>query len=182
MGKLIVFNMLTADGYFEGPEGEINWHQVDEEVNEFTVTQLKAASILLFGRKTYLMMESFWPDAEAFKQHPVIAKLMNDYLKVAFSATLRQTNWNNVKVINENAIEEVKRLKRQSEKDLLVFGSAHLCSSLTDHNLVEEFRLMINPVVLGKGRPLFRKKLSLQLLKIRAFGNGNVLLCYRPGR
>ena len=181
MRKLILFNMVTADGYFEGMHEDISWHKVDEEVNEFITAQLRTTDTLLFGRKTYMVMENFWPREEAFKEDPAVAEMMGDYLKIIFSTTMQKTGWKNTRLVNRNAVEEVEKLKKETGKDLFIFGSAELSNLLIQHRLIDEFRLMINPVILGNGRPLFKHRyVNLQLLKARVFGNGNVLLCYIP--
>lgn len=179
MRKLILFNMVTADGYFEGQRKDISWHRVDEEVNEFMIAQLKTAGLLLFGRKTFEVMEGFWPSESAFEQNPEVAGMMKSYTKIVFSTTREKTTWENTKWYKENAAEEVDQMKRQESKNIFVFGSATLCKVLIKNNLIDEFRLMVNPVTLGKGRPFFYRKISLALLKTKVFGNGNVLLCYR---
>ena len=174
MRKLILFNMVTADGFFEGMHGDISWHKVDEEVNEYITTQLRTTDTLLFGRKTYQVMEDFWPGEEAFKQDPAVAKII-------FSTTMQKTGWKNTRLVNRNAVEEVEKLKNLPGKDLFIFGSAELSHLLIQHQLIDEFRLMINPVILGNGRPLFKNRhVNLQLIKARVFGNGNVLLSYMP--
>ena len=181
MRKLILFNMVTTDGYFEGMQGDISWHKVDEEVNEFITEQLRTTDTLLFGRRTYQVMEDFWPTEEAFRQDPAVAEMMGNYLKIIFSTTLQKTGWKNTRIINRNAVEEIEKLKKMPGKDMFIFGSAELSQLLIQHQLIDEFRLMLNPVILGMGNPLFKKKhLDLQLIKVKVFGNGNVLLCYLP--
>ncbi len=180
MRRLILFNMITSDGYFEGENRDIGWHKVDEEVNEFIIEQLRATDTLFFGRKTYEVMENFWPTKKAFELDPVVAKMMGSYAKIVFSTTREEAMWENTELFKGNVTEEVGRLKNRKGKDMFVLGSSDLCKTLINGNLIDEFRLMINPVVLGKGKPFFHSKMDLQLLKTKVFGNGNVLLCYRP--
>lgn len=181
MRKLILFNMITADGYFEGIEEDISWHKVDKEVNDFFTDQLRSTDTLLFGRKTYQVMEDFWPGETAFKEDPVVAEMMGDYLKIIFSTNLKNTNWKNTRLVNNNAVLEVEKLKKETGKDLFIFGSAEISDLLIEHHLIDEFRLMINPVIIGNGKPLFKNRhIDLQLIKAKVFGNGNVLLCYIP--
>ncbi len=183
MRKIILFNLITLDGHFEGLDGDISWHNVDEEFNDFAIAQLKTADMLLFGRKTYELMAGYWPTEEAIKNDPVVAALMNSFDKIVFSKSLEKPEWNNTRFIQENLLEEVKKLKSQSGKDVFIFGSADLSSTLIKHDLIDEFRIMINPVILGNGTPLFKnlvKQIDLQLLKTKVFGNGNVLLYYIP--
>lgn len=184
MRKLIIFNMLSLDGYFEGTHEDISWHHVDDEFNEFAIEQIKEADAILFGRKTYELMAGYWPTPAAIKDDPVVAGLMNSYPKIVFSTTLKEAKWNNTRLIRDNIEREVQQLRRQPGKNLFVFGSADLSAALWQMGLIDEFRIMINPVVLGKGNPFFkntRDKMELQLRKAKVFGNGNVLLYYTPG-
>ncbi len=182
MKKLFSFNMVTIDGFFEGPDHDIYWHNVDKEFNEYAIAQLDEIGILLFGRVTYQMMAAYWPTPAAVKDDPIVAGLMNRLPKVVFSRTLKKAEWNESRLVKEKIGEEITKLKQQSGKDLAVFGSGNLLAALIELDLVDEHRLMVNPVVLGAGSPLFKTKdkLSMKLLKTRTFGNGNVLLCYQP--
>jgi dihydrofolate reductase len=181
MRKIIMFNMVTLDGYFEGPNREIDWHHVDEEFFEFAQDQLDSADGLLFGRITYELMASYWPNAT--ESDPIMASKMNAMPKVVFSRTLEKVEWINTRLVNEDLVQEVSRLKQQPGRDLLIFGSADLASTLTKLGLIDEYRIMVNPVVLGNGHPLFKGvdgKLALRLVRMRTFKNGNVLLYYQP--
>jgi dihydrofolate reductase len=187
MRKIILFNMVTLDGFFEGPNQDISWHNVDAEFNEFAIEQLKSADGLVFGRVTYQLMASYWPAPSAIENDPVVAGLMNRLPKTVFSKTLAKADWNNTRVVKgaERVAEEIAKLKQQPGKDLLLFGSADLASTLTQLGLIDEYRIMVNPVVLGRGTPLFKAvkdKLRLKLVNARTFGNGNVLLSYQPDR
>jgi dihydrofolate reductase len=182
MRKIIMFNLVTLDGYFEGPKKwDINWHRVDEEFNEFSVDQLSHAGGLIFGRVTYEGMAAYWPTPAAINDDPVVAGKMNSILKVVFSNTLDKTEWNNTRLIRGDAVEEMTKIKAQAGNDLLLFGSAKLASTFTQHDLIDEYRLMVNPVVLGEGEPLFKESggtLKLKLINTRVFHNGTVLLSY----
>jgi len=185
MRKLFAFNMISLDGFFEGPNQDINWHNVDEEFNEFAIEQTSTIGTILFGRVTYQLMESYWPTPDALKNDPVIAGLMNSLPKIVFSKTLDEAEWNNTRLVKDNIVEEILKLKQQTGKELAVFGSANLLSTLMQMDLVDEHRIIINPLVLGKGVPLFKKvdeKINLRLLKTRIFKSGNVLLYYEPVR
>jgi dihydrofolate reductase len=185
MRKVILFNMVTLDGFFAGPNGEIDWHHVDEEFNEFAIGQLNSADGLLFGRVTFQLMASYWPTPSAIANDPIIANKMNAIPKIVFSRTLGKAEWNNAKLVKGNIADEISKLKQQPGKDLFVFGSADLASTLTRLGLIDEYRVMVNPVVLGSGSPLFKgiqDKLDLKLVKTKTFRNGNVLLCYQPDR
>lgn len=183
MRKVFLFMMVTLDGFFEGPDHEIDWHNVDEEFNEFAIAQLNEIGTLLFGRVTYEVMASYWPTPMALEDDPDVAGKMNAMPKIVFSRTLDRADWSNSRLVKENIAEEISQLRQQPGRDLAIFGSANLAMSLLQMGLVDELRLMVNPVVLGKGRPLFEgihEKLNLKLIKTRVFRSGNVLLCYQP--
>ena len=184
MRKLFSFNMITLDGLFEGQDHNIYWHNVDAEFNEFAIAQLNEIGTLLFGRVTYQMMASYWPTSEAVKNDPVVADLMNRMPKIVVSKTMATAEWNNTKLIKDRIADEILQLKKQSGHDLAIFGSANLMSTLMRLDLIDEHRVMVNPVILGAGTPLFqtKDKFNLRLLGTRPFGNGNVLLCYEFNR
>ena len=186
MRKVIMFNLITLDGYFEGNnKWDISWHQVDDEFNEFSIEQLSQCSGLIFGRVTYEGMASYWPTPTVIENDPIVAGKMNSVPKFVFSKTLEKAGWNNTQLIKGDAVEELKRLKQLPGKDMFVFGSANLSSTFTRNGLIDEYRLMINPIVLGTGNPLFKgngEMLKMKLLKTKTFSNGNVLLYYQPNR
>lgn len=179
--------MVSLDGYFEGPDHDLSWHNVDSEFNAFASSQTKSVDLLIFGRKTYDLMVSYWPTEDARKNDAVVAKLMNTTPKIVFSKTLKKVQkipyWENVKLVNKNVFKKIKELKNIKGGDIGIFGSNNLTVSLIEKDLIDEFRIMINPVALSKGTPLFfgiKKMLKLELLKSRDFKNGNVLLYYKP--
>jgi len=179
--KLFSFNMMTLDGFFEGPsKWDLSWHNVDDEFNEFAIAQLNEIGTLLFGRVTYEGMASYWSSPDALKDDPVVAGLMNRIPKIVFSRTLKKAEWENTKLVTDKVVEEISKLKKQSDKDIAIFGSANLMSGLMRMDLIDEHRVMINPVILGSGTPLFqtKDKLTLKLLKTKTFNNGNILLYY----
>lgn len=186
MRKLFAFNMMTLDGYFEGQDPwDISWHNTDDEFNEFAIEQTNSVDLLLFGRVTYEGMASYWPTEDAIKNDPMIANLMNSLPKIVFSRTLEKADWNNTRIIKENIAEEILDLKKQPGKDIAVFGSANLLSTLMALDLVDEHRVMVNPALLGRGNLLFKnmdEKINLRLLRTRTFHSGNVLLVYEPVR
>lgn len=185
MRNIFLFMMVTLDGFFEGPNGELDWHNVDAEFNEFAIDQANEVDALLFGRKTYQMMASYWPTESARTDDPIVAGLMNSLPKIVFSKTLDKVEWNNSRLVRDHIAEEITELKSQPGKDLAIFGSSNLCVSLIQIGLIDEFRIMVNPVVLGRGNTLFyglKDKLNLKLEKTRTFRNGNVLLYYQTDR
>jgi dihydrofolate reductase len=185
MRKVIVFIMTTLDGFFAGPNGEIDWHVVDEEFNEFANDQLNSVDVLLFGRVTYELMASYWPTPSATTDDPIIADKMNTLPKIVFSKTLEKVEWHNTRLVKENIAEEITKLKQQSGKDLIIFGSSNLSASFINLGLIDELRIMMNPVVLGNGKPLFKgihDRINLKLSKTKTFRSGNVLLYYEPAK
>jgi dihydrofolate reductase len=183
--KVIVFNLITIDGYFEGPGHEIDWHNVDGELNNFSIEQLKTADTLLFGRVTYQLMESYWPTPDGLRDDPNVAGMMNQIPKFVFSKTLNSANWQNTTLVKGDAAEAVARLKELPGKDIFVFGSGELASFLAQHDLIDEYRLIINPIVLGQGNSMFKnikERIPLNLIKSKVFSSGNVLLYYQPLR
>lgn len=185
MRKLFAFNMISLDGFFEGPDHDINWHNVDNEFNDFAIEQTSAVGALLFGRVTYQLMESYWPTPAALKDDPEIAALMNSLPKIVISKTLEKAEWNNTRIIKDNIQGEILNLKKQPGKDLAVFGSANLLSTLMQMDLVDEHRVIVNPLLLGQGTLLFKRmddRINLRLVKSRTFQSGNILLCYETVR
>lgn len=176
MGKLIVQEMITLDGFFAGPEGEIDWHRVDEEYNEYAAQFLHSVDALLFGRITYRLMESYWPTASG-----EIADHMNSLNKIVVSKTMQSAEWSNTRLIGDDAAEEIARLKRQPGKDIAIFGSGSLVSFLMNARLIDEWHLIVVPVVLGKGKPLFAgvsERMGLKLVRTCTMRSGNVRLYY----
>lgn len=183
MRKVFLFNMVTLDGFFEGPHQDISWHNVDEEFNEFAIDQLNEIDMLLFGRVTYQGMASYWPTEGAIHDDPSVAGLMNSLPKIVFSKTLDKAEWNNTRLVKDHAAEEVSTLKQQPGKDIAIFGSSDLAVTLAERGLIDEYRIIVNPVFLGDGTPLLKgikEKLKLKLLHARIFNSGNVLLYYAP--
>lgn len=188
--KIHLFVMLSLDGYFEGPDHDLSWHNVDDEFNKFAIEQLRETGLILFGRRTYQLMESFWPKMEADpKTSPdnlEIARLINRIEKIVFSRTLesvRETaNWRNVKLRHKVDPAEIRRLKEMPGKDIWL-GTSDLAMSFIKDDMIDEFRFMINPVIVGGGTRIFQgleNRLDLELNKTRKFQNGNVLMYYRP--
>ncbi len=183
MRRVLFFMMVSLDGYFEGREHAIDWHNVGEEFNDFAIAQLQEVDTLLFGRLTYEMMASWWPTPQAIANDPVVAEKMNSTPKIVFSHSLSDAKWENTRLVKEDFGTEVMRLKAQPGKDMIIFGSSDLAVSFVEHGLLDELRIMINPVVLGQGRSVFQgihDRLRLKLLRTKTFHSGNVLLYYQP--
>jgi dihydrofolate reductase len=185
MRKLIMFNMVSLDGFFAGPNGEIDWHNVDAEFNDFAIAQLDATDGLIFGRITYQLMADYWPTPAALNDDPIVAAKMNVLPKVVFSRTLDKAEWTNTRLVKEDAVAAISRLRQQPGRDLFLFGSANLAETFTPRGLIDEYRIMVNPVLLGSGKPLFRNvkdRLHFKLANTKTFRSGNVLLYYQPDR
>lgn len=185
MRRLTVFNLVTLDGYFAGQGGDISWHNVDEEFQELANAASNSGDTLLFGRVTYELMAGFWPTPEAIKSDPIVAAGMNKAEKIVFSRTLDKADWNNTRLVKSEMVAEVRKLKQGSGKDLTVLGSGSIASQLAQEGLIDEYQILLNPVVIGKGKTMFegvKDRFSLKLTKTRVFGNGNILLSYEPVR
>jgi dihydrofolate reductase len=186
MRKLIVFNHVSLDGYFVDMNGDMSWAKADHqdvEWNSFVAENASGGGALVFGRITYELMASFWPTPFAIESMPVVAAGMNSMPKVVFSRTLDQASWNNTTLVKGDPAEEMRKIKRSPGEDMAILGSGRIVSQLAQERLIDEYQIVVNPVVLGAGRTLFdgaKQNLSLKLTKTRAFGNGNVLLCYEP--
>jgi dihydrofolate reductase len=183
MRRLYSFMVVTLDGFYEGPNGEFDWPNVDEEFNRFGVEQLHDTDLLLFGRVTYEGMAAYWPTPAARQDDPEVAELMNGLPKVVVSTTLGSADWEPTRLVGGNVAEEVAKLKQEPGRGIAIMGSPGLTVSLIELGLVDELRVMVNPIVLGSGRSLFRTtsdRLRLELLQTRTFSSGNVLLTYRP--
>ena len=184
MGKLSVFNFMTLNGYFKGPNDDTSWHQHgNEEEGEFAAEGAQSDSILLFGRKTYDMMASFWPTPMAAKNMPEVADGMNKSEKIVFSKTLKNATWNNTRIIKNNIVEETKKLKSSSPKNMTILGSGSILTQLAEAGLVDTYMFMLDPLALGDGTPIFKGiglKLELKLTETRSFKSGRLLLTYQP--
>ena len=183
MRNIIVQEMVTVDGFFAGPKGEIDWHVVDGEFNEYAIGVLNSVDTLIFGSVTYELMANYWPTPAALKDDPVVAGRMNSLSKIVFSKEPTGTSWNNTKILNDINADELLKMKQDAGKDMIIFGSGIIVSALTVLGLIDEYRFIVNPVILGKGKTLFAgvdgaKK--LKLIKTQQFSSGNVLLQYKP--
>jgi dihydrofolate reductase len=185
MRKIIFQMMVSLDGYFEGPNKELDWHFVDDEFNDYASDLLNSVDTLLFGRVTYQLMAGYWPTPTAKTDDPVIAEKMNNLPKIVFSKTLAKAEWNNTRLVKENAAGEIAKLKRQPGKDMAIFGSSDLAVNLIASGLIDEYRIFVNPVVLGSGKHLLKglkDRFSLNLVRTKIFKSGLVMLCYKPGK
>jgi len=184
MRKVIAFEAVSLDGYFADVNSDMSWaHKQDPEWTAFAGSNASGGGALLFGRVTYELMASFWPTAAALEMDPVVAEAMNNLPKVVFSRTLEQASWKNTTLVKGDIAAEVRKMKYEPGPDMAILGSGSIVSQLAQAGLIDEFQIVVNPIVLGKGKTLFddvKEKVNLKLTKTRAFGNGNVLLCYEP--
>jgi dihydrofolate reductase len=179
--KIIAQEMVSLDGFFAGPNGELDWFVWDEVLKDYSISTLSVVDTLLFGRVTYELMAGYWPSAT--EEDPVIAKGMNTLQKIVFSRSLKSADWNNSRLVREVIPEEIMQLKQQSGKDMVIYGSGTLVSAFANLGLIDEYRFIVNPVVLGSGKPLFKgfkDRFNLKLLEARTLGSENVLLSYQP--
>ena len=186
MRTLAVFNHITLDGYFTDAKGDMSFaHRTgpDAEWDTFVEGNAGGGGTLLFGRKTYDLMAGFWPTPMAAEMMPVVAERMNNLPKVVFSRTMTGAAWHNTRLVKDDLAGAVRTLKAEAGDDMVIFGSGSIVSQLTQHGLIDEYKFVVDPVVLGAGRTMFEgvtAKLSLRLVGSRIFGNGNVLLSYQP--
>lgn len=188
MGNIVVSEFITLDGVIEAPGGEgslgerSGWSMpyFSEETAKFKLGDLLASDALLMGRVTYLIHAASWPyvmDEEGF------ADRMNSLPKYVVSTTLEHVEWNNSRLIRGNVLEEVKKLKEEIQRDILIDGGSDLVNLLMQHDLIDEYRLLVHPVVVGKGKRLFQEasqKKELKLIETKPFGSGVVAMTYRP--
>jgi dihydrofolate reductase len=195
MRRIIAFEHLSADGYFASGDGKLDWTVPDEELDRMGAGNASGADMILFGRRTYEMFESFWPkvvsdaptapDPHAEGRATAEARAMGEWINAAtkwvFSRTRKEVSWNNSHLRREIDAREIEALKRGPGKDIMVFGSGSVVSRLTELGLVDAYDLIVAPVLLGRGRPLvdgLSGNHRLKLAEAHPFRSGNVLLHY----
>jgi len=182
--KIIYQMSVSLDGFIEGPNRDLRWHLVDDELHTHFNEELSAMSAFLDGRVTYELMAGFWPTADrdpgATTPTAEFARLWRDMPKIVYSTTLERADWNTT-IVRDVVPEEVTKLKSQPGTDM-VLGGADLAATFMRHGLVDEYRLYIHPIVIGKGKPMFQEsdsRIPLQLVETRPFSNGVFLLRYQ---
>jgi dihydrofolate reductase len=186
MRKLISFMHVSLDGFVAGPNGELDWVKVDQEIFDYVGKRISGGDTALYGRVTYEMMESYWPTAgdkpNATKHDIEHSKWYSKVHKVVLSRTMRDANIPNTTIISDNLAEGINQIKsRNGSEDILVFGSPSATHALIEHNLIDGYWLFLNPVILGQGIPLFagvKDKTKLKLLNTKQFASGVVELNY----
>lgn len=183
MQKLLVFESVSVDGYFCRPDGDMRFtHRADDaEFQAWVAGNASGGGNLLFGRKTYEMMASFWPTPAASQQFPAVAKGMNAAKKHVASRTLQSVGWQNTELLAGDLATAVRELKAQAGPGITILGSGSIAAQLFEAGLIDTVQLVITPVALGRGRTIFdgvTRDIQLQLVTTRAFGNGNVVVTY----
>jgi dihydrofolate reductase len=185
--RIVLYISVSVDGFFEGPDRDLSWHLVDDEVHAHANEVLGAMSAFLDGRVTYELMAEIWPTADQDPECPPrmaeFARIWRDMPKVVYSRTLERADWNTT-VVREVVPEEIRRMQAEPGGDMVV-GGPDLAATFREHDLIDEYRLYVHPVMIGQGTPLFRPTdtlADLRLLETRTFGNGVVLLRYERAR
>ncbi len=189
MGKLVLFMHVSVDGFVAGTNGEMDWIHVDDEIFDYAGNRTSESDTALYGRVTYQMMEAYWPTA-ADKPNPSKHDIehstwYNKVAKVVVSKTMKGQQLKNTTIISENIAAEVSKLKQGSGKEIIIFGSPGACHSLMSENLIDEYWLFVNPILLGAGIPLFKNinaRIKLKLLNSNVFSSGVVCLHYEVQR
>ena len=186
MRKLVLFMHVSLDGFVAGPNGEMDWIHVDEEMFEYSGRQTEQSDTALYGRVTYQMMENYWPTAgdkpDASKHDVQHSAWYNKVPKIVISRTLKGKSLPNTTIISENISEEISNLKQKPGKDIVVFGSPSVGHFLMAENLIDGFWIFVNPILLGKGIPLFKgitERKKLKLIKSYNFASGVVCMNYQ---
>ncbi len=185
MRKIIAFSMISIDGYFARKNGDIDWHTVDDEFNKFAIEHTASFGTMIFGHTTYKLFESYWPEAlkdpKTGDDDRKIAQIIEDATKIVFSTKLKEASWSNTKIFDKITPEKINEWKSKEGKDAVIFGSGQIVRSLARLGLIDEYRLMVAPIVLGEGMHFFEgREIKMDLIGTRTFGNGNVLLFYKP--
>ncbi|GIO19370.1 pyrimidine reductase [Oceanobacillus oncorhynchi subsp. incaldanensis] len=183
MRKIVLSMVMSLDGFVAGEDGDSSWHVMDEEMHDFMDDFLDSVDTLLYGRVAYEMMLQHWPSAEFDKKstekNRSFARKMNKMKKVVFSRTLEKVEWN-ARLVKGNLAFEVEKLKDQPGKKIALLAGASIAQTFIQHDLIDEYRLILNPVLIGKGQRLFNDvNQKLELIESRTFQCGNVLLVYK---
>jgi dihydrofolate reductase len=195
MGRIVMFNRITADGYFADADGKLDWVVPDEELDKGAQQHLKGPGTMMLGRRTYDTFESFWPHAVEDASSPAphgskkplspeqraMGQWINEATKFVFSKNRKDVTWKNSKLLRAVDPREIEAIKNQSGGDILIFGSGSVVTQLTQHGLIDEYQFIVNPVILGNGQSLVKglpKSAKLDLQDVTKFRSGNVMLRY----
>ena len=189
MRKIITTTWVTLDGFIAGSNGEMDWVMVDEEMGIYEDDLVSAADTLLLGRATYQSFAGSWPhvpdNPHASEGEKTYARKLNAMRKIVFSRTLESVEWNNSTLVKEVIAGDIEKLKHEPGRDMVIYGSASLVQTLTNLGLIDEYQILVHPVVLGGGKPLFQDikvRQKLKLVKTKTFPSGVVGLYYQPER
>jgi dihydrofolate reductase len=191
MRRVIVSNVMSLDGFVSGPKGELDWFvhsgfMKGTEFGEYARSLISSVGTILLGRLTYEEFVSYWPTAK--DNDPVITERINNLPKFVFSRSLEKVawgDWGTARLIKEDAATAVSKMKREPEKDMVIYGSATLVSALMKGGLIDEYQLVVCPIVLGSGRPEFKElseRYALKLKDVKRFDSGAVKLIYQPNK
>jgi dihydrofolate reductase len=187
MRKIIVFNLVSVDGHYAGSDGNIDWHVTDLEFDQYATESAQWYDTILLGRLTYELFADYWPkalvDPATSKEDRVVAKFLDGAEKIVFSKSLAKPEWKNTQVWPEIDPEAIERLKQHDGKDIVIYGSGTIVRQLTKLRLIDQYKLMVNPVILGDGKSMYASvpQTRLRLLDVWSFNaSGNVLLTYGP--
>ncbi|MGH1563221.1 dihydrofolate reductase family protein [Mumia sp. DW29H23] len=183
MRSVYAFLLTTADGYHAESDGDIEWFALDEEFEEYSRAQGDHIDTIVMGRRTFELMAAYWPTPEAYAEDPVVAGFMNDLPKVVASRTMSEHPWGPTTFVADDIAEHVRALKEKPGKDIAIFGSSTLVAELLPTGVVDEVRIIVNPVVLGHGQSVLAGvagPVRLERTGLREFDGGNVLLTYAP--
>lgn len=183
MAQLTVFNFITLNGAYKGRGGDIQWHTHGDEEQEYASRGANSQSTLLFGRKTYRMMASWWPTPMALQTMPDVARGMNASAKVVFSRILKRATWENTRIVATDPVRAIRRMKKDEKGSLTILGSGSIVALCAEHGLIDDYRIMVDPVLIGSGTQIARSlthTVALELTSHRVFRSGVVLLCYKP--
>lgn len=186
MGSVSVFNAISLDGYFTDADNDMSWahrNADDPEWRAFVSGNASAGdAVLLFGRVTYDLMRSYWPTAAAKRDSPDVAERMNSGRKVVVSRSVKRPDWQNTEVISRDLVNAVRRMK--AKETIVIMGSGKVIAQLAEAgDVIDDYQLIVNPIVLGKGRTMFdgvTRPFELKLGEVRSFKNGKISLIYRP--
>jgi len=186
--RLFVSILVSLDGFIEGPNRELDWFDTSPAFEQYCDEMADSVGLALYGRKSYELMLSYWPNAEVNPRSPqdlAFARTMNALPKIILSRTLDHAAWNNTRIVKDRIAETLLELKRQPGKPIVAWAGAGLVSTLTKLQLVDEYRLIVHPVLLGRGTRLFQdleSQQKLDLVRTTQLGRNLAVLCYEPRR
>jgi dihydrofolate reductase len=195
MRRIVMFNRVTMDGYFAGPDGNMDWVVPEEELDKTATEGMTGTGTLLLGRRTYELFEAYWPGVaddsptapdphgpdRRSREIRAMATFLNQATKLVFSRSLEDVTWSNSRILHELDPGEIQSMKDEPGKDMIVLGSGSIVSQLTEHGLIDEYQFVVSPILLGSGLPLLRdlsKSSRLDLKEAKGFPSGNVMLRY----